>query len=115
VKWLPLRQAVETLSRPHEKIFLSHVGPAALKAAEQPPRALKPVEPAPPLMPPEPPSVLEQDAMPLEQEAMLTEQEAEQRELEVAPREEDAMPRVTVFNAIMGWLRRVAPRQFGAD
>jgi 8-oxo-dGTP diphosphatase len=30
VKWLPLRQAVETLSRPHEKVFLTHVGPIAL-------------------------------------------------------------------------------------
>jgi 8-oxo-dGTP diphosphatase len=30
VKWLPLKQAVETLSRPHEKVFLNHVGPIAL-------------------------------------------------------------------------------------
>ena len=30
VKWLPLRQAVDTLSRPHEKVFLTHVGPIAL-------------------------------------------------------------------------------------
>ena len=30
VKWLPLKQAVETLSRPHEKVFLTHVGPIAL-------------------------------------------------------------------------------------
>jgi hypothetical protein len=30
VKWLPLRQAVETLSRAHEKVFLTHVGPIAL-------------------------------------------------------------------------------------
>jgi 8-oxo-dGTP diphosphatase len=30
VKWLPLRQAIETLSRPHEKVFLTHVGPIAL-------------------------------------------------------------------------------------
>lgn len=31
VKWLPLKQAVETLSRPHEKVFLTHVGPIALR------------------------------------------------------------------------------------
>ena len=30
VKWLPLRQAIDTLSRPHEKVFLTHVGPIAL-------------------------------------------------------------------------------------
>ena len=30
VKWLPLRDAVKTLTRPHEKVFLTHVGPIAL-------------------------------------------------------------------------------------
>jgi 8-oxo-dGTP diphosphatase len=30
VKWLPLKEAVKTLSRPHEKVFLTHVGPIAL-------------------------------------------------------------------------------------
>ncbi len=30
VKWLPLKKAVETLTRPHEKLFLTHVGPIAL-------------------------------------------------------------------------------------
>jgi len=30
VKWLPLRQAIAMLSRPHEKVFLTHVGPIAL-------------------------------------------------------------------------------------
>jgi 8-oxo-dGTP diphosphatase len=30
VKWLPLRQAIAVLSRPHEKVFLTHVGPIAL-------------------------------------------------------------------------------------
>jgi 8-oxo-dGTP diphosphatase len=30
VKWLPLREAVKTLTRPHEKLFLTHVGPTAL-------------------------------------------------------------------------------------
>jgi 8-oxo-dGTP diphosphatase len=30
VKWLPLQQAIDLLSRPHEKVFLTHVGPIAL-------------------------------------------------------------------------------------
>ena len=34
VKWLPLQQAVDTLTRPHEKAFLISVGQAALQAAE---------------------------------------------------------------------------------
>lgn len=38
VKWLPLRQAVETLSRPHEKVFLTHVGPIALGHGKKTPR-----------------------------------------------------------------------------
>jgi 8-oxo-dGTP diphosphatase len=33
VKWLSLKQAVDTLTREHEKVFLAHVGPVALKAA----------------------------------------------------------------------------------
>ena len=39
VKWLPLKEAVATLTRPHEKVFLSHVGPIALKAAKKSARA----------------------------------------------------------------------------
>jgi 8-oxo-dGTP diphosphatase len=35
VKWLPLKQAIDTLSRPHEKVFLTHVGPIALRAARK--------------------------------------------------------------------------------
>jgi 8-oxo-dGTP diphosphatase len=35
VKWLPLRQAIETLTRPHEKIFLTHVGPIALNQVKK--------------------------------------------------------------------------------
>jgi len=35
VKFLPLRQAIETLSRPHEKMFLTHVGPLALNHAKK--------------------------------------------------------------------------------
>ncbi len=30
VKWLPLRQAIAVLTRPHEKVFLTHAGPMAL-------------------------------------------------------------------------------------
>jgi len=48
VKWLPLKQAVETLTRAHERVFLANVGPAALRAARQSPRelpvAVEPVE-----------------------------------------------------------------------
>jgi len=35
VKWLPLSQAVDMLTRSHERVFLSHVGPLAIKAAEE--------------------------------------------------------------------------------
>ncbi len=35
VKWLPLRQAIESLTRPHEKVFLTHVGPIALRAVKK--------------------------------------------------------------------------------
>ncbi|HYV68489.1 MAG TPA: NUDIX domain-containing protein, partial [Pseudolabrys sp.] len=35
VKWLSLKQAIDTLTRAHEKVFLSNVGPIALKAAKQ--------------------------------------------------------------------------------
>jgi 8-oxo-dGTP diphosphatase len=35
VKWLPLRLAIKALTRVHERVFLAHVGPIALKAAEQ--------------------------------------------------------------------------------
>ena len=38
VKWLPLQEAIDTLTHPHERVFLSNVGPVALKAAEQPSR-----------------------------------------------------------------------------
>ena len=34
VKWLPLKQAIDLLSRAHEKVFLTHVGPIALEAAK---------------------------------------------------------------------------------
>jgi 8-oxo-dGTP diphosphatase len=45
VKWLPLRQAIETLTRPHEKVFLTHVGPIALRAVKKS-RRLKSRRPA---------------------------------------------------------------------
>src|SRR5262247_2996870 len=35
VKWVSLKQAVEILTRAHEKVFLANVGPVALKAARQ--------------------------------------------------------------------------------
>jgi len=35
VKWLSLKQAIDILSREHEKVFLAHVGPMALKAARE--------------------------------------------------------------------------------
>ena len=35
VKWLPLKDAIATLTRPHEKVFLTHVGPIALKHARE--------------------------------------------------------------------------------
>jgi 8-oxo-dGTP diphosphatase len=35
VKWVSLKQAVDILTRTHEKVFLASVGPAALKAAKQ--------------------------------------------------------------------------------
>jgi hypothetical protein len=34
VKWLPLRQAIDTLTRPHEKAFLVSVGEVALQATD---------------------------------------------------------------------------------
>jgi 8-oxo-dGTP diphosphatase len=35
VKWLSLSEAIDTLTRAHEKVFLANVGPVALKAAKQ--------------------------------------------------------------------------------
>src|ERR1700723_3221804 len=35
VRWLPLKQAIDTLTRPHEKVFLTHVGPIALAAVKK--------------------------------------------------------------------------------
>jgi 8-oxo-dGTP diphosphatase len=39
VKWLPLAQAIAVLSRPHEKVFLTHVGPIAFDYAKKSRRA----------------------------------------------------------------------------
>ncbi|MGP9813456.1 NUDIX hydrolase [Rhodopseudomonas sp. NSM] len=41
VDWLPLREAVERLSRSHEQAFLAHVGPLVLAAAARTPPALQ--------------------------------------------------------------------------
>jgi 8-oxo-dGTP diphosphatase len=35
VKWLPLKEAIDTLTRAHEKVFLANVGPVVVKAAKQ--------------------------------------------------------------------------------
>ena len=35
VKWLPLKEAIDTLSRAHEKVFLANVGPVVIRAAKQ--------------------------------------------------------------------------------
>jgi len=35
VKWLPLKEAIDALSRTHEKVFLANVGPVVVKAAKQ--------------------------------------------------------------------------------
>jgi 8-oxo-dGTP diphosphatase len=50
VKWLPLQQAIDTLTRPHEKAFLMSVGQAALQAAEPSARNAA-AEPAAPPVP----------------------------------------------------------------
>ena len=42
VKWVSLKQAVEILTRAHEKVFLANFGPVALKAAKQSARARSP-------------------------------------------------------------------------
>lgn len=44
VEWLPLAEAVDRLTRPHERIFLENVGPNVLRAAEdvERPRPAKP-------------------------------------------------------------------------
>ena len=48
VKWLPLQQAVDILTRPHEKAFLLSVGQAALQTAEPPTREAAAESAAPP-------------------------------------------------------------------
>jgi 8-oxo-dGTP diphosphatase len=61
VKWLPLQQAVDTLTRPHEKAFLMSVGQAALQVAEPSAReaAAEPAAPSVPDRDPPKPNVLE--------------------------------------------------------
>ena len=41
VKWLPLKKAIEALSRAHEKVFLANVGPVVIKAAKERNRTAK--------------------------------------------------------------------------
>lgn len=48
VKWLPLRRAIETLSRPHERAFLSNVGPIALREHARQTTPAEPVPASPP-------------------------------------------------------------------
>ena len=49
VKWLPLQQAIDTLTRPHEKAFLTGVGQAALWVAASSPREATAGPVAPPV------------------------------------------------------------------
>ena len=49
VKWLPLQQAIDTLTRPHEKAFLVSVGQAVLQAAEPSAREVAAESGAPPV------------------------------------------------------------------
>jgi 8-oxo-dGTP diphosphatase len=46
VKWLPLDEAVARLTRPHERAFLTQVGPEVLKAASQPGPSIATAAPA---------------------------------------------------------------------
>jgi 8-oxo-dGTP diphosphatase len=48
VKWLSLTQAIDTLTRAHEKVFLANVGPVALKAAKQSMHAVRDKSPKQP-------------------------------------------------------------------
>jgi 8-oxo-dGTP diphosphatase len=50
VKWLPLQQAIDTLTRPHEKAFLMSVGQAALQAVEPPVREVTAAPAASPIL-----------------------------------------------------------------
>jgi 8-oxo-dGTP diphosphatase len=99
VKWLPLRSAIETLSRPHERAFLSDVGPVALKASASARRAAsaapeleaqpEPVAPSEPTVPSEPAAELPAEP------ALLQ---------EVTP-----PPPATLGGTLATWLRRLTP------
>ncbi len=85
VKWLPLGRAIETLSRPHERAFLSNVGPIALQAVEP---AHHTTVPAPaPIAP----------ALPGGPEPELVEADASEP------------PRVGLGGTVAAWLRRLIP------
>jgi 8-oxo-dGTP diphosphatase len=89
VKWLPLRRAIETLSRPHERAFLSNVGPAALKATV----------PAPPAMPAAPVPML-----PSEPDVAIPAPAPAPAEVET----QDSTP-PGLSGTIAAWLRRLTP------
>src|SRR5262249_29644217 len=98
VKWLPLRSAIETLSRPHERVFLSDVGPVALKASASARRAAsaEPIAPSEPVAPSER-MVPSEPAAELPPEPALVEVETE------AP-----VP-ATLGGTLATWLRRLTP------
>ena len=85
VKWLSLKQAIETLTRAHERVFLANVGPAALKAVKQSMRD-RAARPNGKRLPKSPPSVPVEHLIPGD------------------PREASRNPFVTAF----GWIERLS-------
>jgi|SRR5215475_2563709 len=63
VEWLPLSDAIDRLSLPHEQLFLSNVGPYAVKRAQKKARIMQPAEEKPPTILDEAPAVTSPDAM----------------------------------------------------
>jgi len=80
VKWLPLKQAVETLTRAHERVFLANVGPVALRAARLASR-----------------DVAVEDAEAAEQ--------VEAAEIDATATRPAAPPRNGLVNSVRAWLR----------
>lgn len=83
VEWLPLPDAIERLTRAHERVFLEHVGPVVLRAAAEKKRARtvvrrKPVRSRVPTAPKRPTRV------PVSIEPVLHANAAEQAMLEMA-------------------------------
>lgn len=82
VEWLPLPEAIERLTRAHERVFLEHVGPVVLRAAAEKKRARtvarrKPVRARVPVTPKRPTRV------PVTIEPVLHAEPAEQTMLDV--------------------------------